>query len=106
MNHLFQAFGQKGLLDIGGKPEFRIRKAKEDGGRRLSKTFPFRYTCLSSPSALKSNYGMEVFLECPAFPSSPMRVSSAKSSLGQSGRYAVADTLRVPSAVDESSSLS
>ena len=32
LDRLFQAFGQKGLLEVGGKPEFRIRKAKEDGG--------------------------------------------------------------------------
>jgi len=32
LNKLFQAFGQKGLLEVGGTPEFRIRKAKEDGG--------------------------------------------------------------------------
>ena len=32
LERLFQAFGQKGLLDVGGKAEFRIRKAKEDGG--------------------------------------------------------------------------
>lgn len=28
----FQAFGQAGSLDVGGSPEFRIRKADEDGG--------------------------------------------------------------------------
>jgi len=32
LDRLFQAFGQKGILDVGGHPEFRIRKAKEDGG--------------------------------------------------------------------------
>lgn len=32
LDRLFQAFGQKGVLDVGGEPEFRIRKAKEDGG--------------------------------------------------------------------------
>ena len=32
LERLFLAFGQKGLLDVGGKAEFRIRKAKEDGG--------------------------------------------------------------------------
>ena len=32
LDRLLQAFGQKGLLEVGGKPEFRIRKAKEDGG--------------------------------------------------------------------------
>jgi hypothetical protein len=32
LDRLFQAFGQRGLLEVGGKPEFRIRKAKEDGG--------------------------------------------------------------------------
>jgi SAM-dependent methyltransferase len=32
LDRLFQAFGQKGSLDVGGKPEMRIRKAKEDGG--------------------------------------------------------------------------
>jgi len=31
-DRLFQAFGQKGLLEVGGTAEFRIRKAKEDGG--------------------------------------------------------------------------
>jgi hypothetical protein len=32
LDRLFQAFGQKGALEVGGKLEFRIRKAKEDGG--------------------------------------------------------------------------
>ena len=32
LDRLFQAFGQPGTLDIGGKFEFRIRKANEDGG--------------------------------------------------------------------------
>ena len=32
LDRLFQAFGQKGSLEVGGKPEFRIKQAKEDGG--------------------------------------------------------------------------
>lgn len=32
LDHLFQAFGQAGSLDVGGSPEFRIRQADEDGG--------------------------------------------------------------------------
>jgi type I site-specific restriction endonuclease len=32
LDRLFQAFGQKGSLDVGGTAEMRIRKAKEDGG--------------------------------------------------------------------------
>ena len=32
LDHLFRAFGQPGSLDVGGQPEYRIRKAKEDGG--------------------------------------------------------------------------
>src|SRR5258706_14413965 len=32
LDRLFQAFGQAGSLDVGGKPEFRIRKSTEDGG--------------------------------------------------------------------------
>ena len=32
LDRMFQAFGQKGLLEVGGHPEFRIRKPKEDGG--------------------------------------------------------------------------
>jgi hypothetical protein len=32
IDHLFQAFGRQGSLDVGGTPELRIRKAKEDGG--------------------------------------------------------------------------
>jgi hypothetical protein len=32
LDRLLQAFGQKGLLEVGGQPEFRIRKSKEDGG--------------------------------------------------------------------------
>ncbi|MCK4873983.1 MAG: class I SAM-dependent DNA methyltransferase [Phycisphaerales bacterium] len=32
LDRLFQAFGQGGCLDVGGTPEFRIKKAKEDGG--------------------------------------------------------------------------
>ena len=36
LDRLFQAFGQKGCLDVGGTPEFRIRKAekeREENGR-------------------------------------------------------------------------
>jgi hypothetical protein len=32
LDRLFQAFGQPGSLDVGGQPEFRVRKADEDGG--------------------------------------------------------------------------
>ena len=32
LDRLFRGFGQSGCLDVGGHPEFRIRKAKEDGG--------------------------------------------------------------------------
>jgi hypothetical protein len=32
LDRLFQPFGQPGSLDVDGKPEFRIRKAGEDGG--------------------------------------------------------------------------
>jgi hypothetical protein len=32
LDRLFQAFGQKGSLDVGGTAEVRIRKASEDGG--------------------------------------------------------------------------
>ncbi len=32
LDRLFQAFGQGGSLDVGGSPEFRIRKDQEDGG--------------------------------------------------------------------------
>lgn len=32
LDRLFQAFGQKGSLDVGGTAEFRVRKAAEDGG--------------------------------------------------------------------------
>ncbi len=32
LDRLFQAFGQGGSLDVGGSPEFRIRKSNEDGG--------------------------------------------------------------------------
>ncbi len=32
LDRLFQAFGQPGVLEVGGQTEFRIRKAKEDGG--------------------------------------------------------------------------
>ncbi len=32
LDHLFRAFSQPGSLDVGGQPEYRIRKAKEDGG--------------------------------------------------------------------------
>jgi hypothetical protein len=31
LDRLFQAFGQPGLLEVGGKPEFRIKKSSEDG---------------------------------------------------------------------------
>ena len=32
LDRLLQGFGQKGALEVGGHPEFRIRKAAEDGG--------------------------------------------------------------------------
>ena len=32
LDRLFQAFGQKGSLDVGGSPEMRIKKPAEDGG--------------------------------------------------------------------------
>ncbi len=32
IDRLFQAFGHSGSLDVGGTPEFRVRKPKEDGG--------------------------------------------------------------------------
>ena len=32
LDRLFQAFGHPGTLDIGGEPEFRVRKATDDGG--------------------------------------------------------------------------
>lgn len=32
LDRLFKAFGHDGVLDVGGKTEFRIRKAQEDGG--------------------------------------------------------------------------
>lgn len=32
LDRLFQAFGHPGSLDVGGEPEFRVRKSKEDGG--------------------------------------------------------------------------
>jgi hypothetical protein len=32
LDRMFQAFGQKGILEAGGSAEFRIKKAKEDGG--------------------------------------------------------------------------
>ena len=32
LDRMFQAFGQPGVLEVGGQPEFRIRKGKEDGG--------------------------------------------------------------------------
>ena len=32
LDRLFQAFGQKGSLEVGGTPEMRIKKPSEDGG--------------------------------------------------------------------------
>lgn len=32
LDRLFQALGHKGCLDVGGTPEFRIRKPRESGG--------------------------------------------------------------------------
>lgn len=31
LDRMFQAFGQPGLLDVGGQAEFRVRKSKDDG---------------------------------------------------------------------------
>ena len=35
LDRLFQAFGQKGILDVGGTAEFCIRQAKEGGSVSL-----------------------------------------------------------------------
>lgn len=32
LDRLFQGFGQKGVLDVGGEPEFRIRRGRDEGG--------------------------------------------------------------------------
>ncbi|MCY2950597.1 MAG: hypothetical protein NTU53_01310 [Planctomycetota bacterium] len=32
LDRLMQAFGQKGMLEVGGQAEFRVKKAAEDGG--------------------------------------------------------------------------
>ncbi len=32
LDRLFQAFGHGGSLDVGGSPEFRVRKSSQDGG--------------------------------------------------------------------------
>ena len=32
LDRLFQAFGQKGSLEVGGTPEMRVKKPAEDGG--------------------------------------------------------------------------
>jgi len=32
LDRLFQGFGHKGVFEVGGKPEFRVLKSKEDGG--------------------------------------------------------------------------
>ena len=32
LDRLFQAFGQPGVLEVGGQTEFRVRKSQEDGG--------------------------------------------------------------------------
>ena len=32
LDRLFQAFGQKGSLEVGGTPEMRVKKPSEDGG--------------------------------------------------------------------------
>lgn len=32
LDRLFQAFGQRGCLEVGGQPEMRVRRAGEDGG--------------------------------------------------------------------------
>ncbi len=32
LDRLFQAFGQRGCLEVGGQPEFRLRKPAQDGG--------------------------------------------------------------------------
>src|SRR5664280_2544101 len=32
LDRLFQAFGRDGCLDVGGHPEFRVRKGQEAGG--------------------------------------------------------------------------
>jgi len=42
IDRLFQAFGQKGLLEVGGTAEFRIRKAKLDSGGTGLLNLPLR----------------------------------------------------------------
>jgi len=46
LDRLFQAFGQKGCLDVGGSPEYRIRKADEDGGGIAFADFVWKPTVL------------------------------------------------------------
>jgi len=46
LDRLFQAFGQPGVLDVGGQTEFRIRKAKEDGGGTAFADYVWKPTVL------------------------------------------------------------
>ncbi len=39
LDRLFQAFGQRGSLDVGGTPEFRIRKERDESGGAASTSF-------------------------------------------------------------------
>ncbi len=32
LDRVFQAFGPRGILEVGGQPEFRVRKATKDSG--------------------------------------------------------------------------
>lgn len=48
LDHLFRAFGQPGSLEIGGKPEFRIKPGKEDAGGEAA---PHSPTTSGNPSS-------------------------------------------------------
>jgi hypothetical protein len=49
IDHLFRAFGHAGSLEVGGTPEFCVRKAKEDGG-------PRHYGGITSRANLEKNF--------------------------------------------------
>ncbi|SRR6266496_5395256 len=55
LDRLFQAFGQAGSLDLGGHPEFRIRKADEDGGGTAFADYVSKAVNPGAPSSVPSN---------------------------------------------------
>ena len=64
LDRLFQAFGHAGSLDVGGAPEYRVRKATEDGGGTAFADYVWRPLVLiemKKRAAVLSKYYRQAF---------------------------------------------